>query len=441
MVRVSAKISGVWWCAVIIVSLSGCVAVDRFVQCESDDACGVGEACTNGACVALAADETCDQVDDDGDGVVDEDVVLEVPAEWLLGVCSAATVACDPEGGPALPEYRRIETYQASETRCDMLDNDCDGVVDEDSGCTYCPAGTEGPPCNGCAFDLSVPDGWVCIPAGTFILGQRGYEARDDHLGPIPGREVELTRPFLMMTTEVTQAQYLSGLMSGNPSLHTECPQCPVENGSLAQWMNYANALSEDAGLTSCYVNTNPDPDGTPWWSWTARWCDGYRLPTDAEWEYAARGGVENGLVWYEVEGLERSQVMWTRLNASVFGPCPEGDQGHNAETCFWPHEVGLLRPNPWGLYDMLGNVWEMVFDVVNRAPEPIDQDPVEGFGPETEFNNIGRIRRGGSYRTVLNQVSLTMRHQQCGLACTSIDTGFRLVRTLSPPAVSEETP
>ena len=431
---------------ILFAGLTACAPIESFVECESDEGCGSGLVCTANQCLAAAMDDTCDEIDDDGDGILDEDVPVDVSPEWLQGVCAAATVSCDPNGGDPVPEYRRIPTYEETETRCDMLDNDCDGRVDEDSGCTYCPAGTPGPPCNRCAFDLSVPDGWVCIPAGTFVLGQRGYTPMVDAMGPIPGREVELTRAFLMMATEVTQAQYLATLMSGNPSAHLECPQCPVENGNLPNWMAYANALSEGAGLTACYVNTNPDPDGPPWWSWTERWCDGYRLPTDAEWEYAARGGVENGLVWYEVEGLERSQVMWTRLNAGIVNrglsmPCPAGETGHSTVSCLWPHAVGALRPNPWGLYDMLGNVAEMVFDVAEPDPEAMAQDPVVGFGPETMFRNTLRVRRGGSYRTVLNQVSLSMRDQQCGWDCPHIDTGFRLVRTLDLPSAQERTP
>jgi formylglycine-generating enzyme required for sulfatase activity len=116
----------------------------------------------------------------------------------------------------------------------------------------------------------------VAIPAGSYRQGSLdGVGDPDEH----PRRTISLSA-FNMMATEVTQAQY-TALMGDNPSRFSDCPSCPVETVSWLEAVAFANALSAKEDLTPCYQDE------------VRRVCTGYRLPTEAEWEYAARAGRE----------------------------------------------------------------------------------------------------------------------------------------------------
>ena len=102
-----------------------------------------------------------------------------------------------------------------------------------------------------------------------------------------PVFEVISTNDFYMMVTEVTQREYESE-MGDNPSLFNNCANCPVETVSWYDAVRMANKLSERDGLESCYLIVS---GSNPFVSWNNRDCTGWRLPTEAEWEFAARGG------------------------------------------------------------------------------------------------------------------------------------------------------
>lgn len=228
------------------------------------------------------------------------------------------------------------------------------------------------------------------IAAGAAWLG-----SPDDEPGRQPDetrRRVTLTRPFWMARTEVTQAQWaalmgnrpgqFSGLLGGGP-LH------PVEMVSWHDAVAYANALSTAEGLPECYVMS--DCAGTPGdRSFTCRSvtfegldCRGYRLPTEAEWEYAARAGTTTATYAgpFELLGERHAPVLddiaWYSGNSGV----PVGGMGCAEWTGRPPgvddkgcatQPAATKAANPWGLHDMLGNVWEWTTDGHGElSPDP----------------------------------------------------------------------
>lgn len=233
----------------------------------------------------------------------------------------------------------------------------------------------------------------VKIPAGSFIMGSPKSES-----GRFAGEtqhSVTLTRSFYISAHEVTQSQYMK-VMGTNPSRFKRCGgDCPVERVTMFEAMNYANLLSDQEGLSRCYSGRG---ENVKW----KRSCTGYRLPTEAEWEYAARGGED-----------------WVYSGASVAGDVAW--YGANSGEKLQP--VGKKQPNAWGLFDMSGNVFEMVWDRYGNYPTSAVTDPV---GPSSGAN---RVIRGGSFFYEASRVRVA--HRDFGATFgSSNDAGFRLVRT-----------
>ena len=230
------------------------------------------------------------------------------------------------------------------------------------------------------------------IPSGRFTMGSPlGESGRYDNEGQV---EVELTRSFWLMTTAVTQSQYRA-VTGENPS-GFKGDDLPVERVSWLDAVKYANALSEREGLTPCYevVGTRV--------TWAAGLsCTGYRLPTEAEWEYAARGG--EGYVYSGSATL--SDVAWYGANSG-------------GKT----HAVGGKAPNAYGLYDMSGNVWERVWDGYGSTL-PGGRDPL-GAAAGSE-----RVIRGGSWDYPALHLRVASRNGYYP-ADRSARLGFRLART-----------
>ncbi|MFH0964648.1 MAG: formylglycine-generating enzyme family protein [Planctomycetota bacterium] len=180
------------------------------------------------------------------------------------------------------------------------------------------------------------------VPPGSFTMGS-GLGDADE----VPVHKVSITKPFYMGVTEVTQTQW-KAVMGDNPS-HFEGDDRPVEQVSWNDASAFCRKLSEKEGAT-------------------------YRLPTEAEWEYACRAGTTTELYW---GGDWNDALSWV-------GPPTAGET----------KPVGTKPANPWGLYDMIGNVWEWCEDAY--APyAPGDQvDPKPTEGPK-------RVCRGGGAYSV----------------------------------------
>jgi len=199
----------------------------------------------------------------------------------------------------------------------------------------------------------------VSLPAGRFVMGSpAGEEGREREETQ---HEVVLSRGFLLGEAPVTQAEY-AAVVGTNPSLFQD-QDGPVEWVSWFDAVSFCNALSRRVGLEAAYVvNGNAV-------TWRGPSCPGFRLPTEAEWEYACRAGTTG------VRHGNLDAVAWY-----------DGNSGGST------HPVRQKRPNPWGLHDTLGNVWEWCWDWHCGYPPGVAADPL---GPGSGST---RVARGGAW-------------------------------------------
>ena len=220
----------------------------------------------------------------------------------------------------------------------------------------------------------------VWINAGTYTRGSSN--SLDNNASP--PHQVILTKGFWMGKYEVTQEQYLTVIgynlssFSSSPASGEVQGKRPVENVTWYDAVEFCNKLSEMEGRTQVYTITGRTPSaGYPITDAivTADWnVSGYRLPTEAEWEYACRAG--SATAWHF--GDNESQLgnyAWYSTNS--------GSRTHQA---------GLKLPNAWGLYDMHGNVWEWCWDWYGTYASGSQTDP------KGALSGSNRVRRGGSW-------------------------------------------
>ena len=230
---------------------------------------------------------------------------------------------------------------------------------------TSCPSGLKKTE-YGCGDSSALGFETVTIPAGSFTMGCTSEQGRDCDDTEKPSHEVTLTRSFALLKTEVTQGLY-EKVMGENPS-YFKGENRPVENVSWYDAVRFANKWSEMEGRERCY-----EIDGTDV-QWNNKDCTGWRLPTEAEWEYAARGG-EN----YKYSGSDNvDEVGWYYDNSG-------------RET----HPVGQKKANGFGLYDMSGNVSEWVWDWYGDYPS---NSQTESLGrPSRSYRDL----RGGFWKSI----------------------------------------
>lgn len=209
---------------------------------------------------------------------------------------------------------------------------------------------------------------FVLIPAGTFMMGD------------VSKRQMEITKPFYMQTTEVTQGQWQK-VMGNNPSLLKDCGEnCPVENISWVDVQEFVRRLNQVEGTNK------------------------YRLPTEAEWEYACRAGTQTKY--------------------------PFGDSAHLLDEYAWfdknsgrrTNPVAKKKPNAWGLYDMQGNVSEWCHDWYGDYPSAKGSDYK---GPASGHH---KVIRGGAWLSSAQTVNCSSRGNDFHVV-RCYDIGFRLAR------------
>lgn len=232
-------------------------------------------------------------------------------------------------------------------------------------------------------------DGFVYVQGGSFFMGSENGDEDEK-----PAHKVTIGS-FYICNHEVTQSEWLC-VMENNPSYY-KGEKRPVEQVSWFDAIEYCNLLSKKEGLEPCY-----EKEGKNYICNFAK--NGYRLPTEAEWEYAASGGLKRRDNKYS-GGNFLDDFAWYENN------------------CNNSQNVMTLRPNELGLYDMSGNVWEWCWDKYGKYSKSAQINPL-GVSSGSE-----RVMRGGRWRShdsdcrVTNRSSYSPKDAYYGI-------GFRVVRT-----------
>jgi formylglycine-generating enzyme required for sulfatase activity len=237
---------------------------------------------------------------------------------------------------------------------------------------------------------------FALVPAGRFMMGSPDEEPGRD--ADERQREVDIEHPFLIMRVPVTQGLWSKFSKQHRARFVEAGPEAPAERVTWFEAALFANAMSAQEGLPLAYEKrgrADCEPTGAE---------GGFRLPSEAEWEYACRALTLGPS--YGGGDVALDELAW-------FGLAPQRrrapvEAGREPGT----RKVAQKRPNPWGLYDTLGNVWEWC------------QDARDGDEP-------ARVVRGGAWSSEPRFV----RAAQRGWAAPDArehDVGFRLVRRLS---------
>lgn len=250
--------------------------------------------------------------------------------------------------------------------------------------------------------------GMKLITGGTFTMGSD----KSVNVNAKPAHQVTVSS-FYMDTTDVTQAQY-SAVMGVNPSHFTASQNNPVESETWYDAILYCNARSKKDGRDTVYVFGTISGTAGKGCTGLANLAysfskNGYRLPTEAEWEYACRAGTITDFFWgNDTTAVTVGQYCWYYGNS-------------NNST----HPVATKKPNPWGLYDMGGNVWQWCNDYYAAYAAGASTDPV---GPST---GSYRALRGAGYNLDNGLIYISSAGRDPGNdPGTSTDRrGFRCVR------------
>ncbi len=234
----------------------------------------------------------------------------------------------------------------------------------------------------------------VLLPGGTFVMGDAN--GKDDE----QPREVTLS-PFYIDKFEVTQKEYIE-LTGQNPSKFRG-ENHPVERVRWTDAAIFCNLRSQKEGLKPCYTPRTWKCDFS---------ASGYRLPTEAEWEYACRAG-SSGRFHFAGAEKQLGAHAWVRNNSRES-----------------THPVGTRKPNPAGIFDLYGNVAEWCNDFYT----PVLSGGLDPQGPETGSK---RVLRGGSWQDRAKNISSSRRSADDPATadiCQGYDTyGFRCVRRAAP--------
>jgi formylglycine-generating enzyme required for sulfatase activity len=213
----------------------------------------------------------------------------------------------------------------------------------------------------------------IKIPEGNIVL-------RDDR---IKTKWTVKIKPFLLAKYPVTQELYFD-ITKETPS-YFKGNKKPVETVSWKDAIIFCNLLSDELGLKLCYTINNSEE------ILFNNLANGYRLPTEAEWEYACKAGTT------EIRYGEINNIAWYKENSEKT-----------------THDIGLKEPNEWGLYDMLGNVWEWCSDIYD----------------ETTYGSY-RIFRGGGWNDEERGCMSTNRRRSHPTSFKIDDLGFRVARNI----------
>ena len=259
-----------------------------------------------------------------------------------------------------------------------------------------------------------IPEGFVLVPAGTFQMGSEKGESDNK-----PVHQVTITKSFYMGKYEVTQAEYEKYCSYGgnSPSLsYGDGDNYPAYYVSWYDALVYCNKRSMAEGLTPCYSisgSTDPKDWGEVPTSSNNTWnANGYRLPTEAEWEYAARAGdnTVDSLTYSGTSDEKKlDEYAWYDSNSTIK-----------------THEVGTKSPNEFGLYDMSGNVWEWCW---NWHTDSYNAETEGGSNPTGASSGLYRVSRGGGWDGNSSNCAVSYRYYSSPNNRYGFSLGFRVVR------------
>ncbi len=276
---------------------------------------------------------------------------------------------------------------------------------------------------------------YVLIPAGHCKIGSPDIELGrniDEEL-----HRIELTKTYYMQATQVTHAEW-EALMQTRPWRFTKAGNdSPVERVTWFDALEYCNRLSELEHLGKVYDLTSirRRDDGSIQSAnvETDMKQPGFRLPSEAEWEYACRAGSSTAIYTGELEvrgafdGPELDSIAWYAGNSGVnYGDAYDSSGWANKQfehTKAGPHGVGQKRPNELGLYDMIGNVWEWCWDRYRKFPNQSSK----------EKKRAERVFRGGAWNSQVSNCRAAARCKIHPSKRASI-LGFRPVRSVFGP-------
>lgn len=284
-------------------------------------------------------------------------------------------------------------------------------------------------------ISTSTPSGMVLIPGGTFTMGDNLGDGYSDEL---PIHSVTLSS-FYMGKYEVTQAEWSAYMPAENWSSYGTGDTYPAYYVSWYEIIKYCNLRSMAEGFTPCYTinsSTNPADWGAVPTSSNATWnaaicnwsANGYRLPSEAEWEYAARGGLSgqrfpNGATISHSTNGDTQANYYAQPSSYSYDVSPT--TGYHPSYNGKSSPVGSFPPNGYGLYDMSGNLWEWCWDwysssYYSSSPSSNPTGPTSGSY---------RVIRGGSWGGNAGSCRVALR-DNLGPYGSGGSMGFRLSRT-----------
>ena len=425
--------------------------------------CLAGQVCSAGTCISSICTNGATRCTG-----VNVETCVENGTRWQSSICPAGQ-SCQSSGGsatcgsllcaPSSPAICRNGDVQV----CNGAGTAYNTVFDCPFGCANAECtprnvgracATSGT-CGGgfvCSNGTCVPDEYVLLPAGAYTVGTNRTDSWISAL-EAPEYIAQIARPVMIGNTEVTQIQWRAVLVT-NPSDFVNCGNdCPVESVNFWDVLYYLNQVSAEEGVSPCYEltgctgtpGTGCPPENTSGFctgsyvcsSATYRpSCTGYRLPTNAEWEAAARDGLSsdypagnynsalstctfNSLLAPYATYCGNSTVAWSGCAdlSSSFGPA-----------CAGPFPVASREATGDGYYDLLGNVYEWVWDTGSTYSTLSVIDPRV---LTIQSSDVG-LRRGGGWWSYNVNARLTLREAQTLSRRTNLQ-GFRWARTVFP--------
>jgi formylglycine-generating enzyme len=278
-----------------------------------------------------------------------------------------------------------------------------------------------------------IPAGMALIPTGNFTMGDSLDSNYSGDASPVTVN----VSAFFMGKTEVTKALWDEVLTWGRSNGYTDINGAggkafdhPAHNISWWDAVKWCNARSQKEGLTPVYMVSGTvmkRGDTIPNANWSA---NGYRLPTEAEWEKAARGGLAGKrFPWGDT--ISHSQTNYRTSSSYLFdlsGPLHKYHPLYETGSHPYTSPVGVFAANGYGLHDMAGNVREWCWDLYGAST--YSNGATNPLGAST---GLYRVRRGGSYVYDARYCSVADRTGSGLPIYTDIDVGFRVARSLAP--------